>query len=281
MRPRTLLSALLLPALAACASGGSSGTASAGLAMGVPQGGAATWEIADTTVISIDAMGQMMEIAGTSATTLSATFASNGMGGTRMTATVDAYDARMNNPMGAPEIASGSEIDGQFVVDFDTRGVADILEMPDLSGNAENMFSPETLAHTIFPRLPGTPPTPGMSWTDTISVTSDRAGTFTDAQQVMTWTVAGEEMHGGRSLLRIDYTGTMSMQQDGAQMGMSFTQTLQGGTEGWVLWDLAAGVMEEHHSTASLDGLMEADQVPMPLPLAVTIHQVIRRVDGM
>jgi hypothetical protein len=279
MRRRNLLAALLVPALAACASGGSGGDGPMGLAMGMPEGGTVTYEIADTTVIAIDAMGQMMEIPATGSTTITATFAPNATGGVRMTATVADFESVMSNPMGAPERASGDDIEGELVVDYDRRGVAEVVGIPALSGTAEQMFSPEQLAHGMFPRLPGTPPTPGMTWTDTITTVVDRAGTFTESTQIITWTVPADGIQG--AMVRIDYTGTMEMEQEGMQMGMSFTQDLQGASEGHVIWDMAASRMEEHHSTSTLDGVMDADQVPVPLPLSVVVTQVIRRTAGM
>lgn len=250
------------------------------LAIGVPQGGMATYESADTTVIAVDAGGQILEIPAVSMARMNVAFEATMDGGVRASATWTDYEATMSNPMGPSERATLDGVEGTLVFDLDRMGDVSIVELPSLSGTAETMLTPEGVAYGLFPGMPGVPPQPGTTWTDTISYVVDRAGTYTESTEVYEWTVVGEEQYEGRTVLRLNFTNSMTMEQDGVQMGMSFSQNLQGGAEGYVLWDLTANRMELRQSSGSLEGVMDMDQMPMPLPLSVSNSSTIRRVAG-
>lgn len=282
MRRRSLLAALLVPAVTtACATGGGGGSSNMmGLSYGVPEGGTVTYDITDETTISVDAGGQMIEIPGTSSSTMTMSFAEAAGGGVTVTATFDTFEATLSNPMGAAERGTLDDIDGPIVFELDPMGNGDLLDVPGLSGSTETLLSPESYAYDMFPGLPGGQPSVGMTWADTVMYEVDRAGTYSKNETVTTYTVAGEDETTG--YLRIDYTSTSSLEQEGAQMGMSFVQSLAGGGEGYILWNLEANRMEEHHSETSLEGVMDMDQMPVPFGLNVTATQsVVRSTGGM
>lgn len=278
---RSTTALLLLPFLAACASvyGGSASDSAAPLAYGAQQG-ELRYQIADTAIIVVDAMGQTIEVPTISNATLGMTFAATETG-VRVTAEWEEWEAILANPMGASERSSVEQLDGPLVFDLDHRGRTSVVGIPNMRGNSELMLDPDAIAHSFFPRLPAMVASPGMTWTDTISYISDRAGTYSDVQSVTTYTVVGDTVVSGARYLRVDFTGIDSMESEGAQMGMAFTQTAQGTSRGFFLWDQTAGRLVETSYEARLEGLMDMDGVPVPLGVAMNLSQKGRLLPGM
>lgn len=278
---RSIYSLLVLPVIAACATvGGSGSDGNMALAYTVPSSGTLRYEVTDNMVIQIDAMGQVMEIPQVGSATIGMTFAQT-EGGVRVTTDWEAWESVMSNPMGAPERGSLNDVDGSLIFDMSRTGAGTVVELPDMRGMSENLLDPESIVHSFFPRLPARAATAGMTWTDTIAYVSERAGTYSDITTVAEYMVVGDTTVAGKRLLRVNYTGVESMEMEGAQMGMSFTQSAGGNSRGWFLWDQATGVMVENHFEADIEGLMETDAIPVPLPMMISLRKTIRLLPGM
>lgn len=266
MRSRTLTLTALSLGLAACGGGGPS--APPGLAYGLPQSASVRYVSGDTATMDIDAGGQAMQARVTARTTLSAAFARAGEG-VQVTMTVEDLDARVVNPM-ATVTADESEIDGPVVFTLDRRGVSTVVSQPVVGENAGQFFQPVIVAHGFFPRLPGRAAAVGESWTDTIRMegAQGQGGSISSVMNV-TYTVAGDTVVDGRSLVKIDLEGSSDTSAEGVTSGMDYTQTVAGSVTGWVLWDQQRNLMVESYQTTDGQGSMEISAAPFPLGVRV------------
>lgn len=258
----------VLPFLAACAGGSGSG-ADGPPALAYSMSAAdVTYSQNDSTVMSIDAGGQLIDVVILADGVLDMGFAPTA-DGVRVTTTWRDLDIEMTNPMGAPERATEDDIDGPLVFDMDRRGNTEMISAPALEGRARQMVAPKALAESFFPRLPGTAPTPGMTWTDTISFEAEVPEASTVTNMILDYTVVGDTLVDGRPLLRIDLQGRGSTLQEGNTQGMDFLQDLAGDVSGMILWDLAAGAMHYQRMETEYAGSMEVSAAPVPLEVAM------------
>lgn len=266
MRPSLrVLSVLSLPLIAACAGGsGPSSSAPPVLGYSADGPGEQVYSQADTTSLDLDMGGQVMDVGIRSRAVLDMVLEPL-TDGVRVSASWRDLAITMTNPMGPPERTTEEDIEGALVFTLDRRGDAEVLSTPTLKGSASQMVVPQSVAEGFFPRLPGTPPTTGMTWTDTIAYEADLPDALTVSETVMTYVVAGDTLVEGRSLLRIDMEGNGTMLQEGVTQGMDFTQDLEGRVEGFILWDLARGAMIYQKNESSYSGSMSVTAAPYPL----------------
>ena len=268
-RPLSRTVVALLPLAAACAGGPGGGEISPPtLSFQVPNPPSVSYTQADTAVISIDAGGQMLDVNVVSDAVMGMNFEPI-EGGLRVTATWTKLDAYVSNPMGAPERVSLDDVDGPLVFDLNGRGVANVVSAPSLEGSAAQMVSPAAVANDFFPRLPGSAPTAGMTWTDTIAYEADEGVGSTVSRSILTYTVAGDTAVAGRTLLRVDLVGETSQTSEGVTSGMAFVQSASGEVSGYFLWDLAAGLMHSQVTETDLVGTMDVAAAPFPLDIAI------------
>jgi len=260
---RSVLGAL--PLVAACVGASGGGTAGpSALAFHVPAERAVAYQQADTAVISVDAGGQMIDIQALSSAVMDMTL-TPAEGGVRVTATWRELEGTVTNPMGPAERVSTDDVEGSLVFTLDRRGAAEMVSAPTLKGNAANMVAMSDVVHGFFPRLPGTAPTPGMTWTDTIAYEAEEAAGPLVARSIVTYTVAGDTVVDGRTLLKVELAGDDTRTQEGVTSGMAFVQDMAGTVRGHFLWDVAAGMLHSHVSWSDYTGTMEVDAVPFPL----------------
>lgn len=255
----------VLPFLAACAGGpGAGGTAPAALAFDVPAQRTVSYAQADTAVISVDAGGQMIDIQALSSAVVDMSFAQADRG-VQVTTTWRELEGTVTNPMGPAERVSIEDVEGSLVFTLDRRGAAEMVSAPTLKGNAANMVAMSDVVHGFFPRLPGTAPTAGMTWTDTIAYEADEPAGLVVARSIVTYTVAGDTVVDGRTLLKVDLAGDDTRTQEGVTGGMAFVQDMAGSVRGHFLWDAVAGILHSQVTWSDFTGTMEVDAVPFPL----------------
>jgi hypothetical protein len=264
-----VLAVLALPWLAACAAGSGSETSGL-LRLGYGEGGPdqRSYRLADTISLDLDMGGQVMDVGIRSNALLDMAF-EPAPEGVEVTTSWRDLAVTISNPMGPPERVTEDDVEGPLVFTLDRRGSAEVLSKPTLTGSAAQMVVPEEVVEAFFPRLTGTPPTPGMSWTDTVAYASQASEARTVNETVVTYTVAGDTLVDGRSLLRIDMDGAGSMLQEGVTQGMDFVQDLTGGVEGFILWDLAEGEMVYKKTESSYSGSMTVTAAPYPLGVSL------------
>ena len=264
MRFRVPVTAIATVSLAACG-GGPSGPP--GLAYGLPSPTSVSYVMTDTSLMDIDAGGQAMQATMGSAATFGATFA-RAADGVQVSLEVRDLVATMGNPMGS-QSADESGITGPLVVRLDRRGAVTVISQPQLTETAGQFFQPLGVAHGMFPRLPGRAAAVGESWTDTITYEGAQGPGSVKALSVMTYTVAGDTLVEGRSLVKIAVKGTSESSATGVITGMDFTQAVAGSLTGWVLWDQQRSLVVESYGDSEGRGTMEVSAAPFPLGLRV------------
>ena len=277
MRFRTAALTLATVSLGACGGGGPA--APPELAFGLPAETTVRYLTGDTATMDIDAGGQVMQAFVASSATLGTAFARSDEG-IRVTVTAEELKGTINSPAGAASADKGA-VQGTLVFDLDRRGVATVVSQPTVTETGAQFFQPLTLAHGLFPRLPGGAPDMGSSWTDTIRMEGPQGGGTLSSVSVVTFTLAGDTVVDGRSLVRIDMEGTSEASAKGVTTGMDFNQSVKGTAKGWYLWDMQRRLLVESYAEVDGRGTMEVAAAPFPLGLRVRSQSRVRLDGGM
>ena len=274
MRSRAVVAVVAAVTAVSTAACGGGPPAPRGLAFGLPTPLAVTYSMADTAFMDIDAGGQAMQASMASAATLGATFA-RAADGVQVTFELEDLAATVGNPMGS-QSADESGVTGPLVVSFDRRGAATVISQPQLTETASQFYQPLSVAHGIFPRLPGRAAAVGETWTDTIRYEGTQGPGTVKALWVITYVVAGDTVVDGRSLVKITMKGTTESSTGGVITGMDFTQAITGSLDGWVLWDQQRGLLVESYADSDGRGTMEVSAAPFPLGLHVKTQSRVK-----
>jgi hypothetical protein len=272
--------ALFLFGLAACAGPGAV-TPSGGLMYKVPEAPSVVYITEGHQNISIDAgpMGSMSMTASSEAT-LAMSFAT-GANGVQVTTTFQEVSASMTQPMGGSLSASESDIEGDLVFTIDEKGRGTLVTLPTTKGSAEQLVSPVSFVHEFFPRLPGGAVNPGESWTDTIQWEAQTSDGDVSSTSVVTYTMVGDTVVEGTTLLHISYEGDADVVGAGSNEGMEVIQVFSGDVTGMFLWDPARGLMVSGESSQEMDGTVEVPAAGMPpMPMAVSGTGSVRLQGG-
>ena len=266
MRPRISALAFATLALAACGSGAPEPV---GMAFELPDPAVLDYVTGDTVRIDIDAGGQSLQARIATSAAVGVTF-TRVDDGVQVSMAFDDFSGRLTQPMGGPQTADASDIDGPLLFTLDRRGHASRVTEPDLSGNAPQFLQPLALAHTFFPRVPGGPVPAGHTWQDTIRYDGETGGgQEVSAVSTLTYTVVGDTLVDGRSLLHVSAQGSTEQSARGTIAGQSFTQSIRGDLEGSYFWDLQRRLMVESVMDVDARGTMNVAIAPVPLSIRV------------
>jgi hypothetical protein len=269
-RPIAFTSAVVL--LSACASGPPSPPA---LAYGQHTVSAAVYDFSDTTSVDISVMGQAMQLSQHGEAEYAVAFADD-PAGVGVTLAVRSLSVRLNQPMGEPVEIDESSVRGDLAFSLDRVGDATVTRRPAVADEASQMISGLSLAHTFFPALPGRATEAGDSWVDTLSYSGDDGPGSMSESSVLSYTVAGDTVVDGRSLLLIEVEGTTTSANDMEFSGMPVSQESELAVRGYVLWDPASGIMFEQYRESTGSGVVSVPVVPAPLPVSVRTVQRAR-----
>lgn len=271
----TMATATLLPAC----SGGSAGSAPSpdrGLSMRMPSSATAQVMRSDTSLISVNTgiMG-MIEMTVEDQGTIDLAFADD-PAGVHVTASYSEFAGEMSNPMAGNITVDESDIGGQLVFTLDDRAHATVQEGFEVKMEVAQMVGSKTLAYDFFPRFPIGAMTPGQSWIDTVAV--EEAGEFTaSTTTITTYSIAGDTVVDGRSLLRLNTSSAVELSTIGEQQGMAMSQELTGTSQGWILWDRAASMTFSSFSESQMEGVVSVDMAGVPdMALSVSSRQHTR-----
>jgi hypothetical protein len=263
-------SLVLLLGLTACA--GPGGTSpSGGLMYRVPESPSVVYVTGDTSNIEIDAgpMGSL-RMRGTGTSTMGVTFA-RGEGGVQVTATIQELNARLSNPMGGAQTATAADVEGDIVFSMDARGHTTVVSLPTTKGAAGQLANPQGLVYEFFPLLPGGAVNPGDTWTDTLHYSIQLDEGDTESTSIMTYTLVGDTLVDGKTLLHIAMTGKGEVTGSGVTEGMEVLQVFSGDMEGTILWDPARSLFVSGTFERDMDGTVEVPGAGMPpMPMTVT-----------
>ena len=264
------ISALLLFGMAACAGPGAV-TPKKGLMYEMPETSSVVYVSESSQDVSIDVPGMgPMNVQGASQATMALSFVPV-ESGVQVTVTFETLNASLSNPMAGPVTASESDIDGDLVFTLDERGRGTVVTVPEVKGDAEQLVTPASFAYEFFPRLPGMSVNAGDVWTDTIQYDVEAAGGTTTTESVLTYTLAGDTVVGGATLLHVTYEGETEVVSQVLNQGMEMIQAASGTVTGMFLWDPARSLMVFTESSVDLDGSVEVPAAGMgAMPLTVT-----------
>jgi len=237
----------------------------------VPDPPSLTYVTGDTTNIDIDAgaMGNL-RMRGTGTSTMAAAF-SRSAEGIQVTARFLQLDARLSQPMGGAQTATEADVAGDIVFALDSRGHATVISLPEAKGAAAQLANPQALAYEFFPMLPGGVVNPGDTWTDTLSYEVEVDQGMTESTSIVTYTLKGDTVLDGRSLLLITVAGRADVVGSGVTEGMEVIQVFSGDVEGTVLWDPGRSVYVAGSFERDMDGTVEVPAAGMP-PMPMTVR---------
>lgn len=198
-------------------------------------------------------------------------------GGLRVEMTVVGMEGRASNPMGGEMTVDESAVTGPLVFLLGARGEVEVLETPEVSVEAGNLFNGAEVASGFFPRLPRTPPLPGESWTDTIHHSDDSGEMSVTNTTVMTYTLLASDAGPGGDLLEVEARGTTETVIEGATQGMEVVQELEGTQDGILLLDPATALLVSADWERSYEGEMEIPAAGMSgMSISMTGRSAIR-----
>lgn len=261
--------AVLASILAACAGGPSA------LEYVVPHPGDLRYSYGDTTVVSVSMMGQSLEMSQRAVAGYAVTFAP-ASDGVKVTMSVTDLSGTLTQPMGAPVRMDEDQVEGDLVFSLDRQGNAAVAERPEVALEASQMVSGLMLAHGFFPGLPGRPVAVGDAWADTVSFEGTEGTGERSLTAYLRYTVAGDTTMAGRDLLRIDVEGTSETRAELSVSGMAVSQTSEEEIQGYVLWDVEAGLMVERRATTEGSGTVAVPVSPNPIPIRIRSVRWIR-----
>ena len=267
MDRKTWLAIIATVALAACV--GSGGPSPAGpLAYSVPTPPTAVYQITDTMAITMDTPAGSMEITTGSSVTLAMTF-ERATDGVRVTGSVESFDASATNPMSGTESVDDGDVSGTLEFVLDRRGDVEVASLPELSGAAAQMSPFASIAHELFPRLPDDVVEPGDTWVDTVTWTTEMESMETTSSAVLTFTLVGDTLVDGRTLLNFAVASEVEGGATVEQGGMAITQSMAGSSTGFVLWDTERGLPAYEQAERNLEGTTTVAGMP-PFPMRAT-----------
>lgn len=271
--PRRLRFALAAPVAVAACVAAPPPTAPAGALRYAPQPSALRYVQTDTAAIEVAAGGQafVVDVGRAAAWSLALEDAGEGV---RVTARLDEFDARVENPLAGARDADESDVRGPVVFTLDPRGRAALESAPAVERGARELFSSAPVVHHLLPRLPGRSVAPGDTWADTIRYVIDEPVGELRAEVALTYTVVGDSTLSGLPHVVVRFAGSDRRTAGGETGGMAFTQEVEGPVRGFFLWDTRRGVLRSSEQRSDLSGTMA---VPIAsTPLAVRVRATAR-----
>ncbi len=233
------------------------------LAYYLPETPSATYRVADTLHITVDSPMGPLTIGQRSVVTLAMAF-ERGEGGIRVTADVEDFNAVLDNPMGGPLAADESHVEGSLVFVMGRRGEVELLSTPKVAGPGAVLSSFSSLAYGIFPRLPARAVEPGESWVDTVTWSGSEGPAEVSSTSVYTYTLLGDTLVDGRTLLHISVSGDAEVITELNQDGNLVEQRVSGTEAGFVLWDAGLGLLYASDVDRQMSGTMSFLEAGIP-----------------
>ncbi len=264
MHVRLPVVAALSLTLEACGGGGPPPPPQLGYSL--PDPTSATYTAGDTMTMDFNIQGQSFQVSQAAAGTYGTTF-QRADDGVQVSMEVQDFQGRMSQPMQGPVTVDESGIQGPLVFTLDRRGAATIVSTPTVKGmTAQQLFEPLTFVNSFFPRLPGAAAAAGDAWTDTIRFEGPASGGTAKGTTIVTYTVSGDTVVAGRSLVRLTLEGTAEESRSGtvAEMDADFTRSVKRTLKGWVLWDANRRLMTERYTESDGRGTMDVTMAPEP-----------------
>lgn len=269
--PRSIITAACACLLSLPAAALGAQTAGGSLAYGVPGNPSATYHIADTLVTSMNIPTGAMEVTMSMSAALATTFASD-PGGVLVTATPQALSMSIANPMMGSQTLE-PETAGDLAFVLDSRGGVTVVSTFEIEGPTASTSAVAGMPYEMFPRLPGTAVQAGDSWVDTVTWSQEVPEANVTTTNVYTYTVAGDTVVDGRTLLRIEVAAEVEIKGTVDMGGMAVEQTMTGTEAGTTLWDASQGRFHSMQITRDYSGNMNSPMGAMPMEVSGTVRR--------
>ena len=284
MTHRRVPAAALVLALGACGGGAPEAPAPSEtpLAYSVPATNPVTYASSDTARINIHlAPGQVIEQTMGQTSTVRLSFSPGAAGALSVAANYTDFNAFMESSMMPRQDVGNDAFDGEFVLSLSPEGDVETVSGPELPEEVQQMTMGGELFADFFVRLPGRIAQPGETWTDTVRVDEETAGTHTVNETIVVSTFRGDTTVAGRTLWIIDATKTSTVVIEGDMQGMQMRNELSGSMAERTLWDPARRVMHSTRSTGSMTGSVSIPAAGMTdIPLDVSNSRYVRLVES-
>ena len=250
------LSFFVLFMLVSTGSGLNGQASDAALSYRVPSPANATYHVSDTLTTTVVMPVGEISLELTMAVTLAATFEPD-PAGVRFTGELEAFSAGLSGPMGSQTF--DEDIAGAYVFVLDARGGVEVVSGPEFPEPAASASPVVSLPHEMFPQLPGTAVQPGDSWVDTVTWSHESPNARVTTTNVHTYTLVGDTVVDGRSLLHIAIIGRGGNEGNrGGSGGMSSEQVISGANTGFALWDSERGALHSMEIARDYSGTMNS-----------------------
>ncbi len=247
--------------LAACAGGAgpapmtiNTGTGpTTSLAYQVPSPPSALYHIEDSLVVGVSMAGTDFETTTTTLLTMNVVFAREPTGIGAL-GSVIGFDVASTSSLTGTRTADANDIEGPLAMILGRQGHLEIGAMPALDSAVADLTPFPGIAFDIFPRLPGYPVGQGGMWTDTVTWSVEDETSESATRTVYTYTLTGESVVDGTTLLNIAVDGEVSMQMIEGVGDELFDQRLSGTVSGYVLWDPERNLPKVSEVVRELEG---------------------------
>jgi len=133
-----------------------------------------------------------------------------------------------------------------------------------------------------FQTLPEQAVVVGAQWTVTSVDTNEMMGGKMVTGSTITYTLNGKEEKGGRTCVKIGYTGTMTIEGKGSMMGMELFSEGKGTLSGTWHFDPAAGITVADESQMDTDVTMAMtgqQNMTMPITTSSKTSRILRAIE--
>ena len=224
------------------------------LAHGVPSVGSATYDVVDTMTMFIGSPAGTRELLSVATATLSVRFSDDPIG-LRVSAEIEDFrGSTTNRASGTGPSLRRDDARGAMVFVVGSTGGLMTVARPALSRDAGQLSLFNQLPYDLFPGLPGRVADPGESWSDTAVWYSSAVGMETTSTTARTYTLVGDTVVDGRSLVAIALSGEVTIGAQGSPGGQATTNSLSGSLTGHLLWDAESGLLHSAELMRRLEG---------------------------
>lgn len=275
---RRCIAALLIAGTGACAS--APRTTVPTLAYGMPPVNPALYELADTTVVRVEAdRGRNLD------TTIGITVRAEV--GTHVDSAGMLSSVRLRSVRGTFVVGdqvtlradSASLPTGAALLRMSARGADSTMHVPGMPRSLARIIGGESFFHHFFVRVPGGPVAPGTEWTDTVSLTDEGGGVQSRTRTVVVSALRGDTTIDARVLHVIHSRISTTIEVDGIVDGMQVSQRLVGAGEAVSLWDETRSMLVAREETLTVNGTMDLSGADLRgVPVQSTTKRVLRLV---
>lgn len=248
------------------------------LAYVIPPVNPATYLIADTTRVAVEAQD------GRNLNTTAAVRARAAVGmhldsigmlaSVRLVSVSGAFEAAgtVTTRVDSADVPSGATL-----LRMSARGVDSTMHAPHMSRELLRVTGGGSFFHHFFTRLPGGPAEPGYVWTDTVTLHDDAAGIQSRTRTIMTSSLQGDTVIDGRTVRVIASRLATLIELQGVVDGMQVRQQLTGTGTARTLWDDEQGLLLLREETSTTKGTLDLPALEMRgVPVQANTRRLLR-----